>query len=87
MPVAIRATKAGTVTLLKRLPTLTMSATISSRDFVYDLRTGTSTRPRKIEPPTHIEEHIKCTHITRPSVTAIIILIPTQYIIDAAIAI
>src|ERR671928_981723 len=73
MPVAIRIAKAGTVILLNRLPTLTMSVTSSSSDFVYDLRTGTSTTPIKIEPPTHIEAHIKCTHVTRPSATAIII--------------
>src|SRR5919199_6980040 len=85
MPVAIRAAKAGTVTLLKRLPTLTINPTISSSDFVYDLRTGTSTSPIKIEPPTHIEEHTKCIHIMRPSTTAIIIHVFSQYIIDAAI--
>src|SRR5579884_2681152 len=73
MPVTMRITKAGIVILLKRLPILTMSATSSSSDLVYDLRTGTRTIPMKIEPPTHIEEHMRCTHNTRPSTTAIII--------------
>src|SRR6266511_3356385 len=84
MPLAIRAAKAGTVTLLKRLPTLTISATISSSVLVCDLRTGTRISPIKIEPPTHIEAHIKWTHVMRPSATAIIIFTFSQYIIDAA---
>jgi hypothetical protein len=39
----------------------------------------------KIDPPTHIEAHIRCTHVTRPSATAICgIMIISRYIIDAA---
>src|SRR5918998_4614114 len=73
MPLAIKAANAGTVILLNRLPILTISATISSSDLVCDLRTGTSTIPRKIEPPTHIDAPIRCTHMTRPSATAMMI--------------
>jgi hypothetical protein len=76
--------KAGTVILLNRLPIFTISATSSSTDFVYDFKTGTSTTPIKSEPPTHIEAHIRCTQVTRPSATAIEPLSSLCYIIDAA---
>src|SRR5881397_2540183 len=71
MPVAINMPNAGTVILLNRRPTLTMSATSSSIDFVCDFKTGTRTTPIKIEPPTHIEAHMRCTHVTRLSVSVI----------------
>ena len=70
-PVRIKTRNDGSATMLNLLPTLIIIERRSSILFVIEPSIGARIKPRKIEPPTHIEAQIKYNQIIKTSMSGI----------------